>query len=182
MKKDLVNVDEDYIYARVIESLADSLLAIDLFQGGHTRNGAGKAFVAVKSLISALVVKFRDNLVEMAKQENEKEWIKKKGHTAPTHSLKSLGMYFEKIGIDVYLLIEIALDLHDYQYNGFDPDFSPYKDKEQVKNDIIKVVTQVHGLINKYFVENRETMEINEKLKNNLEKFVKEQDQEGSPR
>ncbi|BCS93890.1 MAG: hypothetical protein MjAS7_2498 [Metallosphaera javensis (ex Sakai et al. 2022)] len=51
-----------------------------------------------------------------------------------------------------------------------------------MKNDIIKVITQVYGLINKYFVENREIIDINEKLKNNLEKFVKEQDQEGSPR
>ncbi|MEM1646221.1 MAG: hypothetical protein QXL96_10255 [Ignisphaera sp.] len=40
-----------------------------------------------------------------------------------------------KIGVDILSLVRVALDLHDYQYNGFEPDFSRYSRKEDVFTD-----------------------------------------------
>lgn len=53
MEKDLYN---DYFEARVIESLSDLLISLNLWREGYTRNSAGKAINAVKALLSALIV------------------------------------------------------------------------------------------------------------------------------
>jgi len=81
MEKDLYKVDEDYVEARVIECLSDLLLSIALWKDGYTRNSAGKAFSAVKALLSALIVVNEEKLLSLAKDDKEREWIKKKAHT-----------------------------------------------------------------------------------------------------
>ncbi|BFH72934.1 hypothetical protein SJAV_08780 [Sulfurisphaera javensis] len=62
MERDLIKLDESYIYARLIKALDDSLLAIKLFERGFIRNSAGKVFTAVKALLSALIIKYEDKL------------------------------------------------------------------------------------------------------------------------
>jgi len=56
MEKELYKIGEEYVEARIIESLSDLLLALALWKEGYTRNSAGKAFSAVKALLSAFVV------------------------------------------------------------------------------------------------------------------------------
>lgn len=174
MERDLLHVDEDYIYARIAEALTDGLLAIELFKRGFTRNSAGKAFSAVKALLSALVVRLNEKLAEMAKDEEERKWITTKAHIIPTHSMKALGMYLEKAGINVDTAVNLALDLHEYQYNGFEPDFSPYGKKDEVKNDMIKVINQMLQIIRQNFeIKDEEILRLEEKLREELEKFSK---------
>ncbi|WP_338603224.1 PaREP1 family protein [Sulfolobus tengchongensis] len=172
MERDLYQVNEDYLYARILESLADSLLAIELFERGFTRNSAGKAFSAVKSLISALIVKHQDKILEVA-DEKEKDWLVKKAHTVPTHSMKALSNYLERIGIDIDWMVDKALNLHDYQYNGFERDFSFYRSKDDVKKDIIKIVSKIPEVILKYFKTDGEISKLVEEIKSKVEKFSK---------
>lgn len=161
MEKDLLKVDKDYILARLIESLDDLLLSVELWNRGFTRNSAGKAFSSVKALFSALILKYEDKLIANA---NNKEWIKKKGHIVPTHSMRALASMLSDIGIDVEQLSNVALSLHEYQYNGFEPGFSHYSRKVDVGRDINYVISSVVEIIEKYF-STEKTEEVRELLR-----------------
>jgi hypothetical protein len=144
--KEIYKIREEYVEARIIESLSDLLLA-RFMEGrvqkeGYTRNSAGKAFSAVKALLSAFVVTKEDKLVDLAKDDREKKWIKEKAHVVPTHGMYGLAQMLKKIGIDVINLVNYALDLHEYQHNGFEPGFSKYTKKGQVLEDLITVVKE----------------------------------------
>ncbi|BDC18787.1 PaREP1 family protein [Acidianus sp. HS-5] len=156
-------VGEDCVEARVIESLSDLLLFLTLWKEGYTRNSAGKAFNAVKALMSALIVANEERLLDLPKDDKEKEWIKKKAHTLPTHGMYGLAQMLRKIGIDIENLARTALDLHDYQYNGFEPGFSVYSKKEEVLTDLITVVKESKKVITTYFPR-YEVKEISEKI------------------
>ncbi|BBG22864.1 hypothetical protein IC006_0148 [Sulfuracidifex tepidarius] len=73
IEKDLYKLGEDYIEARVIETLSDLLLSLTLWKEGYTRNSAGKAFSAVKALLNALILTNEEKLVNLAKDDREKE-------------------------------------------------------------------------------------------------------------
>ncbi|BDB98277.1 PaREP1 family protein [Saccharolobus caldissimus] len=163
MEKDLYKIGEDYVEARVIECLSDLLLSLTLWKEGYTRNSSGKAFSAVKALMSALVVVNEDKLISLAKGNEEKEWIKKKAHIVPTHSMYAIAQMLRKIGVDIVNLVRMALDLHDYQYNGFEPDFSRYSRKEDVFTDLVTVVKETKKAIHMYFPK-YEVKEISEKI------------------
>ncbi|MEM0173513.1 MAG: PaREP1 family protein [Sulfolobaceae archaeon] len=133
-----------YIRARLIETLDDLDVAINMWFAGKTRNSAGKVFSAVKALLSALVTKNLDKL------SASNEWYSKKGYTAPTRALKGISIDLAKLGYeDIENITNLAFLLHDYQYNGFDPDFSKYKNKEEVLHDIIIVIKGILNNIKK---------------------------------
>ncbi|AEE94906.1 archaeal PaREP1/PaREP8 family [Acidianus hospitalis W1] len=163
MEKDLYKVGEDYVEARIIESLSDLLLSLTLWKEGYTRNSAGKAFSAVKALMSAFIVTNEDKLINLAKDDQERKWIKKKAHVVPTHDMYGLAQLLRKIGIDIVNLVNYALDLHDYQYNGFEPGFSKYSKTEQVLEDLITVVKGTKKVIELYFAK-YEIKEVSEKI------------------
>ena len=171
MEKDLYVVGKEYVEARVIESLTDLLLSITLWREGYTRNSAGKAFSAVKALMNALIVVNEDKLVKLAKDEEQREWIEKKAHTVPTHSMYSLAQMLKKVGVDIVDLVNRALNLHDYQYNGFEPGFSRYTNKEDVLTDLISVITEAKKAVHTYFPE-YEVKELSEKVDKLLEELV----------
>ena len=173
MEKDLYKVGEEYVEARVIESLSDLFLSLTLWKEGYTRNSAGKAFNAVKALMSALIVANEDKLLSRAKDDKEKEWIKKKAHIIPTHGMYTLAQMLKDIGIDIITLVKYALDLHDYQYNGFEPDFSIYSRKEDVLRDLITVVKETKKVISIYFPK-YEVKEISEKIDGLLKELAGE--------
>ena len=151
MEKELRTVDQEYVEARVIEALDDLYLALLLWKDGRTRNAAGKAFSAVKALMSALVVVNGEKLVKLAKDEKQREWIKRKAHTVPTHSMNTIAEMLNDVGIDLTDLVNRALHLHGYQYNGFEPDFSKYSSKEEVLRDLVRVVRATKDAVEKYF-------------------------------
>jgi Archaeal PaREP1/PaREP8 family. len=117
----------------------------------------------VKALLSALVVTNEDKLVDLAKDDQEKKWIKEKAHVVPTHGMYGLAQMLKKIGIDVTNLVNYALDLHEYQYNGFEPGFSKYTKKEQVLEDLITVVKETKKVIDSYFAK-YEVKEVSKKI------------------
>ena len=113
--------------------------------------------------MSAFVVSNEDKLLKLAKDDKEREWIKEKAHIVPTHSMYSLSQMLKGVGVDVTNLVTYALDLHDYQYNGFEPDFSKYSRKEDVLVDLIFVVRETKRLIQTYFPK-YEMREVSEKI------------------
>ena len=134
-----------YIRARIIETLDDIDVAINMWIAGRSRNSAGKVFSAVKALLSALVTKNLDKL-------SNNDWYLKRGYNAPTHSLKGISIDLSKLGYkEVENITNLAFLLHDYQYNGFDPDFSKYKKKEEVLHDIFIVSNFVLEHIKEWF-------------------------------
>jgi Archaeal PaREP1/PaREP8 family. len=163
MEKELYKIGEEYVEARIIESLSDLLLALALWKEGYTRNSAGKAFSAVKALLSAFVVTNEDKLVDLAKDDQEKKWIKEKAHVVPTHGMYGLAQMLKRIGIDVINLVNYALDLHEYHYNGFEPGFSKYTKKEQVLEDLITVVKETKKAIDSHFAK-YEVKEVSQRI------------------
>ena len=151
MEEELRTVKKEYVEARVIEALDDLYLALLLWKEGRTRNAAGKAFNAVKALLSALVVSNGEKLVKLAKDEKQREWIERKAHTVPTHSMNTIAEMLNDVGIDLTDLVNRALHLHGYQYNGFEPDFSKYSSKEEVLRDLVRVVRGTKDAVEKYF-------------------------------
>jgi len=66
----------------------------------------------------------------------------------PASKLKAMASI---IGGDIDVYTNIALDLHDYQYNGPDPEgvFSPYPSDDVAAHDVRRLVEKVKELVNK---------------------------------
>ena len=151
MEEELVSPKIDrkaYIKARLVEAVDDIDIAVNFWLSDKTRNAAGKAFAAVKALLSALVTKHLD---ELAKKDS---WYAKKGYTVPTHSMNGIALDLADLGYkDLIFLVNVALHLHSYQYNGFDPDFSKYETKGEVLYDVNVVAEAVLSNLKKWFSE-----------------------------
>ncbi|MDT7862567.1 MAG: PaREP1 family protein [Saccharolobus sp.] len=141
---------KSYIYVKVMESLVESKLALEMLRKGMITNASSKAFIAVKAIVSALVVKNFDKIIQL-KSEKEKDWYERVGYSAPTTGLIGISYDLAKIGYDVQLIVKTGLLLHSFSYNGFDPNFVNYKDKDEVEKDIITIVEFIKSNIKKYF-------------------------------
>ena len=116
MERELRTVSEEYVKVRVIEALDDLYLALLLWKEGRTRNAAGKAFTAVKALLSAVLVVNEERLAKLAKDEKQREWIRKRAHTVPSHAMYELAQALSDVGVNLVDLVNVALNLHDYQF------------------------------------------------------------------
>ena len=111
---------QEFLERKAIDIVYEMLKAKELLEKGDTRNAAGKAFQAWKDLLSCLIYL---NLEKLAKDEREKEWFLKKGIMLPTTKMQPLSIALEKIGYKNLIgYSEVSLKLHNYQYNGPDPD------------------------------------------------------------
>ena len=112
--------DQEFLERKAIDIIYEMLKAKELLEKGDARNAAGKAFQAWKDLLSCLIYL---NLEKLAKTEKEKEWYIKKGIMVPTTKMQPLATELERIGYSMLSFVsDKALLLHNYQYNGPDPD------------------------------------------------------------
>ncbi len=139
---------KSYVYVKVMESLMEAKLALEMLRKGMITNASSKAFIAVKAMVSALVVKNFDKILQL-KSEKERDWYERVGYTAPTTGLMRVSYDLEKLGYDVQLIVKTSLILHSFSRNGFDPNFVNYKDKEEVERDILSVVEVIKRDIKK---------------------------------
>ena len=140
-----------YAAARALEALLEALLALEFLERGFTRNAAGKAFQAWRALTAALLALEGDRIAERLSDEQGK-WLREKAVTrVPTTRLKALGQLLEEAaGIPYYThLTSTALDLHDYQYHGPDPDMelSKYRSREEAAYDITALLRRLAELV-----------------------------------
>ena len=118
--------DEGYVEARLHEALGEARLALRFLEEGLTRNAACKAFQAWRALLAALLRLELDKLKALARSEDERRWLESKAvPRVPTTRMKELGRLLEEAGhYGISAWTDKALDLHDYQHHGPDPDMA----------------------------------------------------------
>ena len=139
--------DEKYVEARLLEALVEAGLALRFLQEGLTRNAAGKAFQAWKALLAALLRLEFEKLKSLAKSDEERRWLESTAvPRVPTTKMKTLARMLEEVGHGaISAWTDKALDLHDYQYHGPDPDMalSKYTTREEAAADIVMMVREI---------------------------------------
>ena len=143
LERPLPRPDRDplgYASARILEAVIEAVLALEFLERGFTRNAAGKAFVAWRALVAGLLALERERLLGILRGE-ERRWLLEKGvPRVPSSWLKPLSMLLERIGYTgLHGYTSVALDLHDYQYHGPDPDMalSRYRGRREAAADVV---------------------------------------------
>jgi hypothetical protein len=138
---------EGYIEARLLEALAEARLALEYLERGFTRNAACKAFQAWKAFMAALLRLELEKLKALAKTEEERRWLESKAvPRVPTTKMKELSRLLKEAGHEaITAWTDKALDLHDYQYHGPDPDMalSKYTTRESAAADVVELLQEL---------------------------------------
>ncbi|MFZ8807285.1 MAG: PaREP1 family protein [Pyrobaculum sp.] len=139
--------DEGYIEARLLEALGEARLALRFLEEGLTRNAACKAFQAWKALLAALLRLELERLKALAKTEEERRWLESRAvPRIPTAKMKELSRLLRDVGHEgTTAWTAVALDLHDYQYHGPDPDMalSKYATRESAAADMVELLQEL---------------------------------------
>jgi Archaeal PaREP1/PaREP8 family. len=138
--------DAAYVEARLLEALVEARLALRFLEEGLTRNAAGKAFQAWRALLAALLRLELDRLKALAKTEEERRWLETTAvPRVPTTKMRALTNMLEEAGHGVVTGTLLALDLHDYQYHGPDPDMalSKYTTRGEAAVDVRRLAAEV---------------------------------------
>ncbi|MDT7882372.1 MAG: PaREP1 family protein [Thermoproteus sp.] len=139
--------DEGYVEARLLEALGEARLALEFLERGLTRDAAGMAFHAWRALLAALLRLELERLKALAKTEEEKRWLEAKAvPRVPTTRMKELARLLEGAGhYGISAWTALALDLHDYQYNGPDPDMalSKYVTRQSAAADALLLLKEI---------------------------------------
>jgi hypothetical protein len=138
---------EVYIEARLLEALGEAGLALEYLERGLIRNAACKAFQAWKALLAALLRLELDKLKALAKTEEERRWLESRAvPRVPTTKMKELSRLLKETGHEaITAWTDKALDLHDYQYHGPDPDMalSKYATRESAAADVVELLQEL---------------------------------------
>jgi thermostable 8-oxoguanine DNA glycosylase len=139
--------DEGYIEARLLEALGEARLALEYLERGLTRNAACKAFQAWKALLAALLRLELEKLKAIVKTEEERRWLESRAvPRIPTAKMKELSRLLRDVGHEgITAWTAVALDLHDYQYHGPDPDavLSKYTTRESAAADVVELIQEL---------------------------------------
>jgi len=139
--------DEGYIEARLLEALGEAGLALEYLERGLTRNAACKAFQAWKAFMAALLRLELERLKAFAKTEEERRWLESRAvPRVPTTKMKELARLLRDVGHEgITAWTAVALDLHDYQYHGPDPDavLSKYATRESAAADVVELLQEL---------------------------------------
>jgi hypothetical protein len=146
---------EGYRRGRLLEAKYEAELALKFLEEGLYRNAAGKAFQAWKALLAALAVEHRDKLAERFKGVRDGRRV----HLAdfvvafmPTGYMLAVAKDSEgATGLSLYDLTNLALSLHEFQYNGLDKSgvYSRYPFIDLVVEDIKRVINAVFEILRK---------------------------------
>jgi hypothetical protein len=139
--------DASYVEARLLEALAEAHLALRFLREGLVRNAAGKAFQAWKALLAALLRLELERLKAIVRTDEERRWLESKAvPRVPTTRMKELSRLLRKAGHEaITAWTDKALDLHDYQYHGPDPDMalSKYTTRESATADVVELLQEL---------------------------------------
>jgi len=135
---------------RLSEAKAEAALAAEFLQAGAIRNAAGKAFQAWKAYISYLAIRHRRLLAEKFKgtkklPRGEVDYAEWAAATAPTSRLLQIAAALEAVEPGVSAYTALALQLHEYQYNGPDPSgvLSKFPDDESAKKAVAVLLEEL---------------------------------------
>ena len=161
---------EDYINARLLESLIEAKLSLEFLGRGLVRDASGKVFQAWRALLAALLRLELDKLLQVAETDEEKKWLVNRAvPRVPTTKMVRLSQMLEEISHNNILAwTTVALELHDYQYNGPDPDMALSKFRDRHEAAIV-MVSLIKELVNRI-----EKLKPRVKWSNELEKEYEE--------
>ncbi|MCU7786814.1 PaREP1 family protein [Pyrobaculum sp. 3827-6] len=138
---------EDYVSARLLEALVEAGLALEYLRRGLVRNAAGKAFQAWKAFMAALLRLELDKLKTLVKGDEERRWLETTGVSrVPTSRLMALSKMLSDVGYSgIYFVANTALNLHEYQYHGPDPDmaWTKYRTREEAAVAVVEPLREV---------------------------------------
>lgn len=141
-----------YKEVRLKEALYEAELAEEFLDEGLVRNAAGKAWQAWKALVAAYAVDKLEELRKAFPGQKKPRGAKRAVEKAlwvvaimPTTALKKVAQI---IGGDLDLYTNLALLLHEYQYNGPDMEgiLSAYPDDDSAARDIRRLVQKIREL------------------------------------
>jgi len=139
--------DEGYVEAGLLEALGEGRLALEYLERGLTRNAACKAFQAWKAFMAALLRLELEKLKALARSEDERRWLESKAvPRVPTTKMKELSRLLEEAGhYGISAWTDKALDLHEYQYHGPDPDMalSKYTTRKSAAADVVELIQEL---------------------------------------
>jgi len=162
--------DAAYVEARLLEALAEARLALEYLERGLTRNAACKAFQAWKAFMAALLRLELDKLKAIVKTEEERRWLESRAvPRVPTAKMKELSRLLRDVGHEgITAWTAVALDLHEYQYHGPDPDMalSKYTTRESAAADVVELIQELTRRV--------ETLKGRVKWSDELEKALEE--------
>ena len=120
-----------------------------LLEEGLARNAAGKAFQAWRALLAALLRLELDRLKALVKAEEERRWLETTAvPRVPTTKIKALANLLEDLGHGgVSAWTDKALNLHDYQHNGPDPDMALSTTRGEAAVDVRRLAAEVARLV-----------------------------------
>ena len=149
-----------YMRARLLEASYEAELAARFLEEGLIRNAAGKAYQAWKALLAALAARARDELAKVytdmkrlrsGVRISEVDWVIA---FMPSSRVRLVAQVLARMfGPDVLMYTDIALNLHEYQYNGPDREgvFSRYPSDEYAKEDIERLLKGVEEVKRRVF-------------------------------
>lgn len=145
---------QEYKKARLLEAKYEAEIARKFLEEGLLRNAAGKVYQAWKALVAAFATDYRDKLAQKFKGEVKIRGDRKVPRVdwiiaiMPSHLIKTVA---QMIGGDIDTYTDKALLLHQYQYNGPDPQaiVSLYVDNESAKRDILKMLDVIDNILSK---------------------------------
>lgn len=175
---------EEYAVARLLEAVVEARLALRFLREGLVRNAAGKAFQSWKALLAALLKLELERLKTMARSDEEGRWLEEKAvPKVPTGRMISLALMLERVGLGgLAFATNTALNLHEYQYHGPDPDLalSRYRTREEAAVNVVLLVSEVAKRVDELKTKVKPRKELDaelEELKREVRAFVRSEGQ-----
>jgi len=134
-----------YIKLRLEEAVQEAELALKFLDQGLHRNASVKVFQAWKAMISAAAAKNRELIVRhyTGVVRDRTGRVRSRADLIialmPTTRLREVASMLEEVyGKELIHLTDIALNLHEFQYNGLDPEgiVSRYTNLNDVEKDV----------------------------------------------
>lgn len=141
-----------YREVRLREARYEAELAGEFLKNGLVRNAAGKAFQAWKALVAACATRRVEELKAAFPGTKRLRGSRRRVERAmwvlaimPTSALKVVA---QMIGGEVDLFTDKALWVHEYRYNGLDPQgiLSPYPDYGAAARDVARLIEAVNRM------------------------------------
>jgi len=154
----------------------EARLALDFLKRGLTRNAAGKAFQAWRAVFAALLKLELERLKAVAKTEEERRWLEERAvPRVPTTKMIVLSQMLRGLGYrDVSAWTNLALNLHDYQYHGPDPDMalSKYRTREEAAAAVKALLRRVAARIGEVSLHSAEVEKALKRLEEELSRVA----------
>jgi len=134
-----------YVKIRLEEALREAELALKFLGQDLHRNAAGKAFQAWKALLAAVAAQYKDAIAKRyaGAVKDKTGRLRSRADMVvalmPTTRMREVASALEEVyGRELIHLTDIALNLHEFQYNGLDPEgiVSRYTNLEDVEKDV----------------------------------------------